>query len=52
MGELARRVGVADATASMMVKRMLAQYPALVAVESTSGDKRERKVHLTESVNR
>ncbi len=49
MGELARRVGVADATASMMVKRMLAQYPSLVAVESTSGDKRERKVHLTES---
>lgn len=49
MGELARRVGVADATASMMIKRMLNQSPSLVAVQGSSSDKRERKVRLTEA---
>lgn len=49
MGEHARRVGVADATASTMVKRMLQQSPALVAVHGSEADRRERQVHLTDA---
>lgn len=49
MGELAHRAGVADATATTMIKRMLNHSPALVAVKNATKDKRQRRVYLTEA---
>lgn len=46
---LSERMGVQPATVSVMVKRMLREAAPLISVQPGDGDKRERRIRLTDA---
>ncbi len=51
-GEIARSIGVSDATVSIMITRMLREFEPLVQKDRSSDDKRSVSITLTDAGNR